>query len=268
MPGRRRRCDQRSRRVATTAFAPCRPSARRAPRSTHCRIRPDVRARRGETAPRSSAPPAIAAATRAIVPGSIHGMSASATTHPAACGVAPARRRRGSRPCRRRRCRNGRSAHRRRRAPRPSASSPGRTTATTSGIARRDVGTDARRCTRRARGKSARSLSPPKRTPLPARAGCRRPPHAARASMAHVTRLAVSRRSLTRAAAGTCRRFTTTSTRARSSMPLWFVADMLNTPWQPTIVALLLDRVAQRDAERFGARLRLSSSRRGSRAAG
>src|SRR5664279_4197525 len=27
---------------------------------------------------------------------------------------------------------------------------------------------------------------------------------------------------------------TTTSTRARSSMPLWLVADMLNTPWVPT----------------------------------
>ena len=43
---------------------------------------------------------------------------------------------------------------------------------------------------------------------------------------------------VTPAAAGTCRRFTTTSTRARSSMPLWLVADMLNTPWRADDLAL------------------------------
>ena len=38
-------------------------------------------------------------------------------------------------------------------------------------------------------------------------------------------------------------------------MPLWLVGDMLNTPWQPTTSRSLLERVAQRDAERLGAGL-------------
>ena len=59
-----------------------------APRSRRRRSPPDARAARDGTAPRPRRRLSIAAATRAIVDGSIHGMSPSATIQPAASGVA------------------------------------------------------------------------------------------------------------------------------------------------------------------------------------
>ena len=69
----------------------------------------------------------------------------------------------------------------------------------------------------------ASSLSPPKREPLPAASST---PTTGRCGIATPDAYCARSRNLPS--------LTTTSTRARSSMPLWLVGLMLNTPWQPT----------------------------------
>ena len=85
-----------------------------------------------------------------------------------------ARRRRGSRPCRRRHSRSGRCARRPRRAPRRAPASSGRTTAITRGSA-----TSRWRHAMAPTHSPARpaALPPPKRVPRPARAACRPAEH-------------------------------------------------------------------------------------------